>query len=101
MRKILDFLKQGWVISLLGFLALAVFIWFGGPLIAIAGYAPFVSALSRLILILTVLLLWVLNMLRKHVARTASLSMAWRPLRQRLVPALRLKQHARRRRLLH
>jgi type VI secretion system protein ImpL len=67
MRKILDFLKRRWVISLLGFLALAVFIWFGGPLIAIAGYAPLVSALSRLVLILAILLLWVLNMLRKQL----------------------------------
>jgi type VI secretion system protein ImpL len=49
MKKILAPLKQGWVISLLGLLALAVFVWVAGPFIAIAGYKPLASQTSRLI----------------------------------------------------
>ena len=40
MKKILAILKNRWFVSLLGLLAVAVLVWFLGPLIAIAGAVP-------------------------------------------------------------
>ena len=37
MNRLKSLLKQRWLISLLGVLALAALIWFAGPYIAIAG----------------------------------------------------------------
>lgn len=57
-------LKQRWLISLIGLLALALLIWFAGPYIAIAGSVPLGSAVVRLVVILVVFMLWGLNNLR-------------------------------------
>ncbi len=67
MRTIVAFFKNPLVASLLGLAAIALIIWFVGPLIAIAGYEPLVSPLARLILILVVVVLWGANQLRKRL----------------------------------
>lgn len=64
MRKIVQVLKQRWVLSLIGLIALALLIWFGGPLIAIAGSVPLGSPVVRLLVILIVFVIWGLNNLR-------------------------------------
>lgn len=67
MRKIIQALNKRWLISLIGLLALALFIWFGGPLIAIAGAVPLGSPVVRLLVILVIFVLWGLNNLRLHL----------------------------------
>ncbi|MGA7802838.1 MAG: type VI secretion system membrane subunit TssM, partial [Gammaproteobacteria bacterium] len=64
MKKVVAVFKKKWVISLIGVLALSALIWFGGPLIAIAGKVPLASAVVRLLVILVVVLVWGLNNLR-------------------------------------
>ena len=64
MRKIVDFFKKRWVISLIGLIALSILIWFVGPLVAIAGKVPLADAVVRLVVILIVVLIWGLNNLR-------------------------------------
>jgi type VI secretion system protein ImpL len=67
MENIVGFFKQRWLISLLGILALALLIWFVGPLLAIADWEPFAPWLNRLLTILVLLVLWGLNQLRKYL----------------------------------
>lgn len=47
-----------WAISLIGLIALSLLIWFGGPLIAVAGREPFSDQVSRLLTILFLTFLW-------------------------------------------
>jgi len=67
MNKLKSLLKQRWLISLLGVLALAALIWFAGPYIAIAGREPLASPVVRLLVILLLVVLWGLNNLRKQI----------------------------------
>ncbi|RZF83607.1 type VI secretion system membrane subunit TssM [Pseudoalteromonas sp. CO325X] len=60
-------LKSRVVVTTLGFLALALLIWFGGPLIAIAGAVPLASAAWRLVLILSIVVVWLLATWSKRV----------------------------------
>ena len=46
-------LKQKWVITLIGVLALSILIWFGGPYIAIADKKFLESDVVRLLIIMT------------------------------------------------
>lgn len=64
MKKLVAILKNRWVVSLLGLLAVAVLVWFVGPLIAFAGSVPLASEVARLLVILVVAILWGLNNLR-------------------------------------
>jgi len=64
MKKIVAILKNRWFVSLLGLLAVAVLVWFLGPLIAIAGAVPLASEVARLLVILVVAIAWGLNNLR-------------------------------------
>lgn len=59
MKKIFNFIKQRWFISLLGMLALGLFIWFIGPLFAFADYAPLDDEANRWYSIGFVFLLWI------------------------------------------
>lgn len=52
------------MITLIGVIALSLVIWFGGPLIAVAGYTPLASPVVRLVVVMVLLLLWGLNNLR-------------------------------------
>lgn len=53
-------LKSKWTICFIGFLALGFLIWFGGPLIAVAGNEPLGSGMSRVLLMTVILLLFVI-----------------------------------------
>lgn len=58
MIKLLNFIKQRWFISLLGFIALALFIWFLGPLFAFDKYEPLEPETNRYYLISAFFLVW-------------------------------------------
>ena len=64
MKAIIGFLKNRWVISLLGVLAISILIWFVGPLVSIAGSTPLAGEIARLLTILVIVVLWGLNNLR-------------------------------------
>ncbi|MBA57497.1 MAG: type VI secretion system membrane subunit TssM [Pseudomonadales bacterium] len=57
-------LKQKWVITLIGVIALSILIWFGGPYIAIADKKFLASEVVRLLIIMALILAWGLNNLR-------------------------------------
>ena len=57
-KGIVDTLKSKWTITIIGFLCLALLIWFGGPLVAIAGYEPLATAASRIILLLVIVIIF-------------------------------------------
>lgn len=58
MKKIVSFLKQRWLVSLLGLIVLALLVWYIGPLFSFAEYKPLGSERNRLILIATIFLVW-------------------------------------------
>ena len=66
MKKILEFFKNKYVISLIGLIALSILIWFIGPLVKFGedNSAPLESSTVRLIIILVIVVLWGLNNLR-------------------------------------
>ncbi|SFT62337.1 type VI secretion system protein ImpL [Pseudoalteromonas sp. DSM 26666] len=57
-KKITYALTSRTAILIIGFLALSLLIWFGGPLIAVADYVPLAGVASRLLTILLVLLVF-------------------------------------------
>lgn len=61
MKKLVAVFRRKWVISLIGVLALSALIWFGGPLVAIAGTVPLASPVVRLLVILALVLVWGLS----------------------------------------
>jgi len=65
MKKILGFFTNRWFISVLGLMALSILIYLAGPLIGIGDSRPLESANARLIAILVLVVLWMLNHLRK------------------------------------
>ncbi|MDH5570349.1 MAG: type VI secretion system membrane subunit TssM, partial [Gammaproteobacteria bacterium] len=66
MKRIIEFLKNRIVISLIGLLALSILIWFAGPYIKFGdnNAAPLGSAVARLVAILIIAVIWGLNNLR-------------------------------------
>ena len=64
MKKLGGILRQKWLITLIGLLALSAIVWFAGPLIAISGSVPLASPIVRLLVIFALFLLWGLNNLR-------------------------------------
>ncbi|WP_426357570.1 type VI secretion system membrane subunit TssM [Pseudocolwellia sp. HL-MZ19] len=57
-KKFIRIMKSQLVITILGFICLALLIWFGGPLLAIAGYEPFISISARIITLLLIIIIW-------------------------------------------
>ncbi|GGQ19317.1 type VI secretion system membrane subunit TssM [Shewanella litoralis] len=57
-KGIVETLKSKWVITILGFVCISLLIWFGGPLVAIAGHEPLASAASRIILLLIIVIVF-------------------------------------------
>ena len=53
MKKILNVLKNPWLIGITGFLAIVALIWYLGPLISVAGSSPLASDLGRVVTIAT------------------------------------------------
>ncbi|WP_333874583.1 type VI secretion system membrane subunit TssM [Methylobacter sp.] len=54
----MNFIKQRWFVSLLGIIALALFIWFIGPLFAFAKYEPLEPETHRIYLISAFFAIW-------------------------------------------
>ena len=48
MKKILNFLKNPWLIGITGFLAVGALIWYLGPLISVAGNSPLATDMGRI-----------------------------------------------------
>ena len=61
-------LKQKWIVTLVGLIALSILIWFVGPYIAIADVRFLESQVVRLLVIMVLLLVWGLNNLRLTMA---------------------------------
>lgn len=64
MKKLVAILKNRWVVSLLGLLAVSILVWFVGPLIGIAGSIPLAGEVARLVTILVIAVIWGLNNMR-------------------------------------
>lgn len=60
MKAVLAFFTSTWVIQFIGVAALAVLIWFVGPLVAIAETEPLASEQSRIISIVVIFVIWVI-----------------------------------------
>jgi len=58
MRILLGFLKQRWLISLAGILAVLYLIWYYGPLLTFSGDEPLASPQSRWLVMGVIFLLW-------------------------------------------
>ncbi|EHD2242920.1 type VI secretion system membrane subunit TssM, partial [Vibrio vulnificus] len=70
MAKIKRLLGQKWLIRLIGLGAISIFIWFVGPLIAIAGIEPLKSDFNRLLVIVVLVFIWgVTNVVRQQKER--------------------------------
>jgi type VI secretion system protein ImpL len=61
-----SFLKR-WFLIVLGFLLIAVFVWYAGPYFAFADFRPLESPTARLIVIAIVVGLWVVSTLLKRL----------------------------------
>ncbi len=60
MAKLKAFFSNIWVIQFLGLLALSALIWLAGPLIAIAGSVPLEAELTRIIVIVSLWVGWLI-----------------------------------------
>ena len=58
MKRLFSWLTRAWVLAFFGALALALIVWFDGPLIAFNGNAPLESVSSRITLIAIIFVLW-------------------------------------------
>ena len=56
-----------WIFPVIGLLAIALLIWFGGPLLGIGNSKPLASVFSRLLMIVVVILAWGLAYLYKEL----------------------------------
>ena len=63
-KKVLSFLLNRWVVSVVGLLLLALLIWYLGPHISIAGFQPLADETTQIVTIGVIVLLWSLNALR-------------------------------------
>lgn len=61
MKKIIGLLKQRWLITLFGIVAIALFIWYLGPLFGFGQSRPFEAESHRLIAIGILFLIWALS----------------------------------------
>ncbi len=66
MKKLLGLFRKPWFVTVLGMVAIAVLIWYLGPLVAFAGWVPLEASNRRLLTIAVVLALWGLNRLRLY-----------------------------------
>ncbi len=66
LKKLAAFLSQGWVLSILFFIAISLLIWFIGPLFAFAGRVPLLSVNNRVIAILIFAIFCIFKLLFTH-----------------------------------
>ena len=76
MKRLFSFVFRPAVLLVLGAVCLALLVWFGGPLIAVAEWRPLQSQTARIVLIAVLLLLW----LGKRIFTAVRASMANRRL---------------------
>ncbi|TCI03238.1 type VI secretion system membrane subunit TssM [Corallincola luteus] len=57
-QRSLSVFQSKWLVTLIGFVALSLLIWFGGPLLAIAGHEPLASPVARLVMLLIFAITW-------------------------------------------
>ena len=62
MKAIFGFFRKGWVLTLLGLLALSLVIWVVGPLFAFADYKPLEPELPRWLLIALLFAIWIVRL---------------------------------------
>ncbi|HTV85793.1 MAG TPA: type VI secretion system membrane subunit TssM [Dyella sp.] len=70
-KSIVNLFKSGWFIVLVGIVLLSVLIWFGGPYLGIGDSQPLASAVTRLVVIILILAIWVIWLQIQHL-RTRS-----------------------------
>lgn len=58
MKRLIQFLSQKWIISIIGIIALVVLIWFGGPYLGIGDSQPLASPFNRLLAVLILVVVW-------------------------------------------
>jgi type VI secretion system protein ImpL len=76
MKKILGFFTNRWFVSALGLIMISAIIFYAGPLFGFGDSRPLASVNARLITILIIVILWMLNQLRKAlVANRANTQM--------------------------
>jgi type VI secretion system protein ImpL len=63
----LAFVKRRTFLTLLGFLLLAVFIWYAGPYFSFADYSPLEPVMARVVLFLLIVGLWVASKLLRRL----------------------------------
>ena len=61
MKKIFGWIFNGWVLAVLGLLAISLLIWIVGPMIGVGEARPLESATVRLVVIGAILLLYALQ----------------------------------------
>jgi type VI secretion system protein ImpL len=71
MKRLLQVLTARWLVTLIGALALALLVWFLGPLIAVAGYRPLDSDLVRAGVMAAILVAWGLVNILGHTRAAA------------------------------
>ncbi|PVZ67676.1 type VI secretion system membrane subunit TssM [Pelagibaculum spongiae] len=64
-QRMIGFLKQRIIISVLGLFMFGAIVWFGGPLISIGGSTPLGSVTARLVVIFVFVLIWLLYIIWK------------------------------------
>ncbi len=67
MGKLKAFFTNIWVIQFFGLLALSILIWLAGPLIAVAGSVPLESELARILVIVSLFVIWIIYRLLRQV----------------------------------
>jgi type VI secretion system protein ImpL len=72
MKRILGILTAKWFVTLVGAIALALIVWFIGPLVAVADTRPLDSEIVRLLVVMGIVFVWGLINIFAHVkeART-------------------------------
>ncbi|WP_455205296.1 type VI secretion system membrane subunit TssM [Kaarinaea lacus] len=56
-----------WAIIIIGFVALSLLIWFGGPMVSVNEHVPLASITSRLLTIIIIILVWAVFQLWKQI----------------------------------
>ena len=73
MKKVFGWIFNGWVLAIIGLIALSLVIWIVGPLIGIGELRPLESTTARLVLIGAIVLLYLLQkLIRALMARSTN-----------------------------
>jgi type VI secretion system protein ImpL len=67
LKGLVNFVRRRWVVSAFGVVALALLIWFAGPLLGVAGHEPLASEPARALSIAVLVVAWVLYLVVAHL----------------------------------